>query len=236
MLHIIKRIKKIIVNSIYFKIIYIVASYLLGSVLFSYVMAKIYGKGELHKDFSRVDRPGTAGAGRQFGLKASIPTFLFDCGKGAAVVMVGKSIGLDDLIIAIACVAVIAGHNWPIWFGFRGGGGLATGMGIAGALMFIPFLIFLGISLIVGFSYKYTAGRTHKVNPNVVAGALGAFLFPLFIYLFAFVFERQFFPGPVYDAPLIYLIMAIVIFLIIVTKGIILHFSYRKIPTANRFN
>jgi len=70
----------------------------------------------------------------------------------------------------------------------------------------------------------------------VIAGALGAFLFPLFIYLFAFVFDRQFFSGPVYDAPLIYLIMATVIFLIIVIKGIILHFRYRKISTANKFN
>lgn len=224
------------VNTIYFKIIYIASSYLLGSVLFSYIMAKIYGRRGEKKDFSKIDRPGTAGAGRQFGIKAGLPTFLFDCGKGAAVVLAGKALGLGDLVIAIACVAVIAGHNWPLWFGFRGGGGLATGMGIAGALMLIPFLILLGISLAVGFSYKYTAGRNHKVNPNVVAGALGAFLFPLFVYLFAFVFERRYFFGPVYDAPLIYLIMAAVIFLIILLKGLILHFMYRKIPTANRFN
>lgn len=224
------------VDSIYFKILYIVASYLLGSVLFSYVMAKIYGSGEIKKDLSRIDRPGTAGAGRQFGFKASVPTFLFDCGKGAAVVLVGKAIGLNDIIIGVACVAVIAGHNWPVWFKFRGGGGLATGMGIAGALMFIPFLIFLGISLIVGLSYKYTAGRTHKVNPNVVAGALGALLFPLFIFLFAYIFDQRFFFGHVYDAPLAYLIMSIVIFLIILIKGLVLHFTYREIPTANKFN
>ena len=140
--------------------------------------------------------------GRQYGVKAGAPTFLFDCGKGAAIVLTGKAIGLDDITIAIACVAVIVGHNWPVWFKFVGGGGLATSMGIAGALMFIPFLIFLGISLMVGFTYKYTIGRTHKVNPNVVAGALGALLFPISIYLFGFVFEKQYFFGPVYDNPL----------------------------------
>ncbi|MEE8324136.1 MAG: glycerol-3-phosphate acyltransferase, partial [Candidatus Humimicrobiaceae bacterium] len=169
-------------------------------------------------------------------VKAGLPTFLFDCGKGAAIVLVGKAIGLDDMIIAIACLAVIVGHNWPIWFKFIGGGGLATGMGIAGALMLIPFLIFLGISLVVGFTYKYTLGRTHKVNPNVVAGGLAALLFPVTIYLFGYVFEKQYFFGPVYDNPFAYLIMAIVIFLIITSKGIILHFVYRKIPTANKFN
>lgn len=223
------------VDTVYFKIIYIIASYLLGSVLFSYIMAKIYGSKGEKKDLSRVDRPGTAGVGRQYGVTAGIPTFLFDCGKGAAVILAGKALGLEDIIIAIACAAVIVGHNWPVWFRFVGGGGLATGMGIAGALMLIPFLIFLSVSLAVGFTYKYTLGKMHKVNPNVVGGALGAFLFPVFIYLFGFVFERQYFFGPVYDAPLTYLIMAIIIFLIIVTKGIILHFIYRKIPTANKF-
>ncbi|TET51992.1 MAG: glycerol-3-phosphate acyltransferase [Actinomycetota bacterium] len=223
------------VDTIYFKILYVIAGYLLGSVLFSYIMVKIYSmKGE-KKDLARVDRPGTAGVGRQYGIKAGLPTFLFDCGKGAAIVLAGKAIGLDDIIIAIACVAVIAGHNWPIWYRFVGGGGLATGMGIAGALMLIPFLIFLGISVAAGFIYKYTLGKRHKVNPNVFGGALGAFLFPVFIYLFGFVFERQYFSGFIYDQPLAYLIMAIVIFLIIVTKGIILHFIYRKVPTANKF-
>jgi acyl phosphate:glycerol-3-phosphate acyltransferase len=224
------------IDTVYFKIVYILASYLLGSVLFSYVIMRIYGKRGIKKDLAKIDRPGTAGVGRQYGVKAGLATFLFDCGKGAAVILIGKAIGLDDITLAIACVAVLVGHNWPIWFKFAGGGGLATGMGIAGALMFIPFLIFLGISLMVGFTYKYTLGRTHKVNPNVVAGALGALLFPITIYLFGFVFERQYFFGPVYDNPFIYLIMAIVIFLIIITKGIILHFVYRRIPTANKFN
>ena len=224
------------VDTIYLKIFYIIASYLLGSVLFSYIVVKIYGRGRVKKDLAKIDRPGTAGVGRQYGVKAGLPTFLFDCGKGAAIVLAGKAIGLDDIIIAIACVAVIAGHNWPVWFKFVGGGGLATGMGIAGALMFIPFLMFLAISLVVGFTYKYTMGRTHKVNPNVVAGALAALLFPITIYLFGLVFEKQYFYGPVYDNPLVYLIMAIIIFLIIVLKGIILHFVYRKIPTANKFN
>ena len=224
------------VDTIYFKILYIIASYLLGSVLFSYIAVKIYGRRGVKKDLAKIDRVGTAGVGRQYGVKAGAPTFLFDCGKGAAIVLTGKAIGLDDITIAIACVAVIVGHNWPLWFKFAGGGGLATGMGIAGALMFIPFLIFLGISLIVGLTYKYTMGRTHKVNPNVAGGALGALLFPISIYLFGFVFEKQYFFGPVYDNPLAYLIMAIVIFLIIVSKGLILHFLYREVPTANRFN
>jgi acyl phosphate:glycerol-3-phosphate acyltransferase len=209
------------VDTIYFKIIYVIASYLLGSVLFSYVMSAIYNRKNRENDLSKIDRPGAAGAGRQFGLGAGILTFIFDCAKGAAVVLVGKAIGLDPLVIAAACIAVIAGHNWPVWFKFRGGGGLATGIGIAAALMFVPFLLLLGISASVGFIYKYTLGRHHRVNPNVVGGALGSFLFPVFAYVF--------------DMPPTVIVTAIIIFLIILTKGIILHFMYRNVPTANKF-
>ena len=222
------------VDAVYFKIFYVIAAYLLGSVLFSYVMAAIYGRGE-KRDLYKIDRPGTAGAGRQFGIKAGLPTFLFDCGKGVATVMVGIAIGLDHITIAAACVAVIVGHNWPIWFKFRGGGGLATGMGIAGSLMLIPFLIFLGISLLVATIYRFTAGRVHKVNPNVVGGATGSLLFPVFIYIFGILWQGRYFSGPAYDAPVVYLAMAVVILVIIVAKGLILHFKFRHISTANRF-
>lgn len=223
------------IDTLYFKILYVVLAYLLGSVLFSYVMAAVYGRGK-KVDLYKIDRPGTAGAGRQFGMKAGAATLIFDCGKGAAVVLAGKAIGLDDITIAAACIAVLAGHNWPVWFKFRGGGGLATGMGIAGALFLIPFLIFLGISLLIATIYRFTAGRTHKVNPNVIGGIVGTLLFPLFIYLFGIVWDGRYFFGPVYEAPWIYFIMSLAVLLIIFGKGILLHFVFRNISTANRFN
>ena len=203
------------VESIYFKIAYIIAGYLLGSVVFGYIMARIYGG----KGFGRVDRPGSAGAGRQFGIKAGLPTFIFDVGKGVAVALVGLTIGLDITIIAIACAAMIVGHNWPVFFKFKGGGGIATTMGIAGALIPVPFWISFGAGVVVGFIYKYTLGKNHKVNPNVVGAALGTLLLPVLAWVFGF--------------PPVLIILFTVIFLIIVTKGLLLHFMYRTVPTAN---
>ena len=201
-------------ESIYFKIFYIVASYLLGSVVFGYIVAKILKK----EGFGKVDRPGTAGAGRQYGLKAAIPTFLFDCGKGAAIPLIGRAIGLDMRTIVIASLAVLIGHNWPVFFKFRGGGGLATAMGIGVVLLWIPFFIMLAISLSFAFIYKYTWGKKHKVNSNVIGAIIGIFLFPIIAYLF--------------HAPLLLIILTLGIFLIILVKGIILHIIYRKVPTA----
>ncbi len=52
-------------ESIYFKIFYVIASYLLGSVVFGYIIAKILKK----EGFGKIDRPGTAGAGRHMVLR-----------------------------------------------------------------------------------------------------------------------------------------------------------------------
>ena len=202
------------VDTIYFKVFYIITSYLLGSVVFGYLVARILKK----EGFGRVDRPGTTGAGRQYGFKAALPVFIFDCGKGAAVPLIGKAIGLDMVTIIIASLAVLIGHNWPVFYKFRGGGGVATAMGVSVALVPIQFLIILAVALSVGFTYKYTLGKKHRVNSNVVASALGCVILPITLYLF--------------KKPVELIILFICVCLIIVIKGIILHFTYRNVPTA----
>jgi len=210
-----------LVESIYFKILYIIASYLLGSVVFGYIIARILRK----EGFGKIDRPGTAGAGRLYGFKAAFPTFIFDCGKGALVAGAGLLIGLDMLIIVIASLAVLIGHNWPVFFKFRGGGGIATAMGVSAVLLPVHFLIVLAISLALGFTYKYTLKKKHKVNPNVVASLFAVTILPVFVYFWegGHKWLRD---------PFMIFLLTIGFLIIIVVKGIILHMTYRKVPTA----
>ena len=205
-------------ESIYFKIFYVVASYLLGSVVFGYIIAKILKK----EGFGKIDRPGTAGAGRQYGFKAALPTFIFDCGKGALIPLVGRAIGLDVLTIVIASLAVLVGHNWPVFFKFRGGGGVATAMGISIVLIPIQFSIVLTSALFISFIYKYTLRKKHKVNPNVVGSLFAVVVLPILVYFWPFLLNE----------PFLLFMLTIGIFVIIVVKGIVLHMIYRKIPTA----
>jgi acyl phosphate:glycerol-3-phosphate acyltransferase len=207
------------VESIYFKIFYVIAGYLLGSVVFGYIIAKILKK----EGFGKIDRPGTAGAGRQYGFKAALPTFIFDCGKGALIPLVGRAIGLDSLTIIIASLAVLVGHNWPVFFKFRGGGGVATAMGISIVLIPIQFLIVLACALSISFTYKYTLRKKHKVNPNVVGSLFAVIVLPIVVYFWPFFLRNE---------PFLLFMLTLGIFLIIVIKGIILHMIYRKIPTA----
>ena len=206
------------VESIYFKIFYVIASYLLGSVVFGYIIAKILKK----EGFGKIDRPGTAGAGRQYGFKAALPTFIFDCGKGTLIPLVGRAIGLDVLTIVIASLAVLVGHNWPVFFKFRGGGGVATAMGISIVLIPIQFSIVLTSALFISFIYKYTLRKKHKVNPNVVGSLFAVVVLPILVYFWPFLLNE----------PFLLFMLTIGIFVIIVVKGIILHMIYRKIPTA----
>ncbi len=202
-------------DTIYFKIFYVIAGYLLGSVVFGYIIAKIIKK----HDFGIADRPGTAGAARQYGLKAAIPTFFFDCGKGVLVPLIGKLLHLDMFTIVTASLAVLIGHNWPVFFKFKGGGGVASALGMAGYLVTIPMLITLGGSLIVAFIYQYTLGKKHKINKIVAGSMFGIIILPVLTYVF-------------YKS-LVLVLFAIGIFVIIAIKGLLLHFFYRDVPTAN---
>lgn len=120
-------------------IVAIVASYLLGSISFSYLIAKWVKKIDI-----RTVGSGNAGATntlRVIGLKAALAVLALDIAKGIAAVWIGKWLSGGNLWIAVLCgIAVIAGHNWPVYFGFRGGKGIATAIGVLATLHFFPAL------------------------------------------------------------------------------------------------
>lgn len=91
------------VNTITFKVIFIILSYLLGSVCFGYIFAKILK----NKDFGKKDLPGGSGSYRQLGHKIGIATGFLDAAKGAVPPLLAKFFGLDTIIVVIACLAVV---------------------------------------------------------------------------------------------------------------------------------
>lgn len=111
-------------------------SYILGCVN----AALIYSKLIKHTDI-RSYGSGNAGSTnvlRVYGLKPAICVFLFDCLKGFTAV---KSAGLINspqtypLAVSLCAVAVVCGHNWPIFTQYRGGKGVATTFGAGLALV-----------------------------------------------------------------------------------------------------
>ena len=117
------------------KIIFVAIAYLLGSIPFGYLLVKyLFTSGE------DVRRIGSGGIGatnvtRRAGRSAGLITYFLDAAKGVAAVMLMRLVAGDDYFwIGAAAISAIAGHIFPIFLGFRGGKGVATGVGVYLAL------------------------------------------------------------------------------------------------------
>ena len=122
-------------------IITIVVGYLLGSISFSYLFGKWFKGIDIRKHGS-----GNAGATntlRVLGKGPAILVLLLDALKGVVAVLLGvwAAPGPDDIWIRVLCgLAAIVGHNWPVFFGFRGGKGIATTIGVMATLCFHSYV------------------------------------------------------------------------------------------------
>lgn len=107
--------------------------YLLGSIPFGMVLAKIMGLGNLRDIGS--GNIGATNVLRTGNKVAAALTLLLDGGKGAVAVLAARAAGGEDLA-QIAGLMAMLGHCYPVWLRFAGGKGVATFLGIVLALHF----------------------------------------------------------------------------------------------------
>ncbi|HLA75961.1 MAG TPA: glycerol-3-phosphate 1-O-acyltransferase PlsY [Vicinamibacteria bacterium] len=102
------------------------AAYLLGSIPFSFLVARRHGVDVRTAGSGNV---GATNVMRTAGRAAGLLAFLLDSGKGVLAVLATRTLGEGVSLEALAAVAAILGHLYPIWLGGRGGKGVATGAG-----------------------------------------------------------------------------------------------------------
>ena len=120
------------------------AGYLLGNLQSGVIVSKIMGKDDLRLKGSNAS--GTTNAWRVLGKKAAVYTFRGDFAKGLLAAWVGTTIsGRDGGLIA--GVFVIVGHNWPVFFNWHGGKGVASALGVLLLLQPIYALVYAVIIL-----------------------------------------------------------------------------------------
>ncbi|MCZ0813229.1 glycerol-3-phosphate 1-O-acyltransferase PlsY [Roseovarius sp. EGI FJ00037] len=112
-------------------ILWAVLGYLLGSVPFGMVLARVMNLGNLREIGS--GNIGATNVLRTGSKKAAAATLLLDGGKGAAVALLARQITGEDAA-QIAGLMAFLGHCYPVWLGFRGGKGVATFLGLLLAL------------------------------------------------------------------------------------------------------
>lgn len=148
-----------------------IGAYLLGSVPFGIVMARLFGLGDL-----RTIGSGNIGATnvlRTGNKRAAFLTLVLDAGKGALAVILARLIWGEGAA-GIAALFAVIGHLFPVFLGFRGGKGVATFLGTLLALSFPAGLAACATWLVVAIALRYSS----------LAALVSATLAPAFTYAF----------------------------------------------------
>lgn len=102
--------------------------YLAGSIPFGLLLTKVAGLGDIRGIGSgNIGATNVLRTGRK-GLAAA--TLLLDGLKGAAAVLIARALVYDQDIVLFAGLAAVLGHLFPVWLNFKGGKGVATGLGV----------------------------------------------------------------------------------------------------------
>ncbi|MBI4286091.1 MAG: glycerol-3-phosphate acyltransferase [Chloroflexi bacterium] len=123
----------------------VLVGYLLGAIPTAYIAGRLLKGRDIRHLGDR--NMGAANAYRQFGAVAGVSVFFLDVGKGALAVIAAQAIDVSQATVLITGAAAVAGHNWPVFLGFRGGRGESTCIGVLLTLVTQPMLILAGPAL-----------------------------------------------------------------------------------------
>ena len=153
----------------------VVLAYLLGSIPFGYLIVRLRGGGDVRETGS--GGTGATNVTRRAGRAAGVLTLALDALKGAAAVIIARSLLADDFgvnwWVVAAALAAVAGHVFPVWLRFRGGKGVATGLGVFLSLAPLAVLCALPVFVLVVWATRYVS----------LGSMVAAALLPVFVWL-----------------------------------------------------
>jgi glycerol-3-phosphate acyltransferase PlsY len=148
------------------------AAYLLGSIPFGFLIVRLTGGGDIR--FRGSGNIGATNVAREAGALPGIATLLLDAAKGYfAVWMAARVTDGNIRWMMLAALLAIAGHLFPVWLRFRGGRGVATGVGV-----FIPICWQAVVGAIVVWLLVLVFWRYVSLASISAAAAL-----PMLVYL-----------------------------------------------------
>jgi acyl phosphate:glycerol-3-phosphate acyltransferase len=134
----------------------LVAAYLVGAIPVGFLVARAFGISDIRRRGS-----GTIGATnvlRTLGRVPAVLTLVGDMVKGYAAVAAGVAIaGGDRRVAAAGAFLAVVGNCWSVFLGFRGGKGMATGLGAFGNLMLLAVLPALLVWVAVAATFRYAS-------------------------------------------------------------------------------
>ena len=149
----------------------VAAAYLMGSFSFGLYVAQWYGQADLRGSGS--GNIGATNVARTVGRMPALLTLLGDGAKGCAAVLLAQWLGHSLTATALAALAAVLGHMFPLYYGFRGGKGVATSLGVMTPLLPWPTLGGIIIWVVVALVLRYVS----------VASMLAALAVPTLAFL-----------------------------------------------------
>ena len=148
----------------------IAAGYLLGSLSSAIIICRLLGLPDPRGEGS--GNPGATNVLRIGGKKAAAATLIGDMLKGLVPVLVAKLLGADLAIQAAVAVAAFLGHLYPLFFGFKGGKGVATALGVLLGVHWPVGLLTIATWLVIAKVFKISS----------LAALLAILVTPLYIW------------------------------------------------------
>ena len=150
-----------------------ILGYLFGSISSAVIVSKLF----------RLDDPRNVGSGNpgatnvlRSGNKAAAAfTLIGDVLKGVLPVVLAQHVGVSSGVLALVAIAAFMGHLFPVFFGFKGGKGVATAIGVYAALSWQLLLVFAITWLIIAVLTRYSS-----LSALVATGATGIASFAVF--------------------------------------------------------
>ena len=127
--------------------VFVMAAYLVGAIPTAHILARRAGQDIRSMGSGNV---GALNALRSLGKRAAAIVFVVDIGKAALIMLLGMMIGVSDWAMYAGALALMLGHNFPVYIGFRGGKGAAVMTGIS--LIVVPYLSLFSVpALLLGY-------------------------------------------------------------------------------------
>jgi len=155
-------------------VVFIVAAYLLGSVSFGILMSRVFGLPDPRSVGS--GNPGATNVLRSGKKAAAVLTLLGDALKGWLAVWLALQSGALMWVVCWVALAVFIGHLYPIYYGFKGGKGVATALGVMLAVS-----VWLGLAVLLTWLLVFAISRYSSLAA-IVAAALAP-VYALFLLM-----------------------------------------------------
>lgn len=164
-------------------IISIILAYLIGSLSFAIIIAKLMRLPDPRSTGSK--NPGATNMLRLGGTKAAVAVLLADGAKGLVAVIIGRLFHVHGVSLAFVALVATLGHVFPLYFKFKGGKGVATMMGSLLGLSFWVGLFAIATWFLVAFLTRYSslAALVSSVAAPIyfMVGSHADYLFPVIL-------------------------------------------------------